>query len=525
MPKVVTLYDDLFWHGADEVSFSELFLLKPRPAELEERLATFDFLEGQDTCRQLFFHACQALKREESVDNALLTLTIFLQRLLTRRYYNYNSAVIALLAGIEALDTVFSDFVSVIDSLLKGLHQKAALRLCYVVVTSAYQSTIVAYFLYRDLFGSLIAYIGKSPDYEAVMLLTLLCSYNKFEMRNIFQTRLGDLVDMQAMNNMIAVIGKACRVEESNSGGALIKALSFVGFGGDSIPTQTEPSPILFALYELLYSNKAFGPLFLKSDQLPTFITFISYLATYMHESPRTRLYAKCSLLCTRLLFDDPTVLAQLNHHHAKIRICRHRPPVLPEITSARPLSTGILDVLISFLDHNLRKRLDIDVYRLTIQLVQRLVSSNIRHQTRLVYHWSELWRSLLTLMGFLPKVDGARDLADDIVHLLTLCLSNGASFLPGTEPYDDLFYKLVQSDLQKFAQTCDASMLMQLTSHYRSLIGTARTSEQVAAVIKSGYDSIELPTAEQSEWKEYKEATERTFVKTLLRDATASKA
>lgn len=74
-------------------------------------------------------------------------------------------------------------------------------------------------------------------------------------------------------------------------------------------------------------------------------------------------------------------------------------------------------------------------------------------NKIRLNYHWSELWRTLLSLMRFLttystdltpnPKI---HTLTSSLADLMAFCVSGGDTFLPDPASYDDLFYKLVET-------------------------------------------------------------------------------
>lgn len=122
-------------------------------------------------------------------------------------------------------------------------------------------------------------------------------------------------------------------------------------------------------------------------------------------------------------------------------------------VRSKRPLLCSILDLLSDGISHNLRKRLDVDLYISLIGVSQRAISFLIRTRTRLQYHWSELFKSVLTLIKFLTQYAGdlkglarVNQLLDSAVNLLTLALCSGELFLPDAEAYDDIFYKLVES-------------------------------------------------------------------------------
>jgi Armadillo-like helical domain-containing protein 3, C-terminal len=97
--------------------------------------------------------------------------------------------------------------------------------------------------------------------------------------------------------------------------------------------------------------------------------------------------------------------------------------------------------------------------------------------KARVMYHWQELWRSLLGLLKFLVSksedlsdLPGIHDLTNNLVELLASSLTGGDTFLPGPSDYDDLFYKLVQSSatLEAFANTCTPfiARLIQITAN-----------------------------------------------------------
>jgi hypothetical protein len=88
-----------------------------------------------------------------------------------------------------------------------------------------------------------------------------------------------------------------------------------------------------------------------------------------------------------------------------------------------------------------------------TIAITLRLLTYLSKNKIRLTYHWSELWRTLLSLMRFLttyaadltvnPKI---QTLTSSLTDLIAFCVSGGDTFLPDPSSYDDLFYKLVET-------------------------------------------------------------------------------
>lgn len=122
--------------------------------------------------------------------------------------------------------------------------------------------------------------------------------------------------------------------------------------------------------YEFSHANKAFSLSFIRSKSGPEtpfglFLSLTSYLTTQQSRSLRATLYSRLALLTIRNLIDDSSLMALLQHEDIKsrIRICRQRQPLLPAVSGERKLVEGVLDVCISGIDHNLRRRLDVEFY------------------------------------------------------------------------------------------------------------------------------------------------------------------
>ena len=225
------------------------------------------------------------------------------------------------------------------------------------------------------------------------------------------------------------------------------------------------------------------------------------------------------------------------------VRLCRQRQPYLPHIQAERILAASILDIMVDGISHNLRRRLDVDLYNLCLGVISRIISHLSRSRTRLAYHWSELFRSLLALIRFLTcytsdlrNLTRIEILLDDLVNLIALSLSAGEAFLPSPAAYDDLFYKLVETGevLVKFRDsyelgkrsTNSIDTLISVSTHYNQLLADAPgrkgkhlTSVQVAVVIKQGYETLSIQAKEGLDsWEKYKEADEKNFLKKMAR-------
>ncbi|ATY60254.1 hypothetical protein A9K55_006123 [Cordyceps militaris] len=513
--------------------------LEARPRHLAEATAGHPpahmlLLEGQS--QELFSEAIDALKsgRSSAPRNALDTLKVFLSCVLTKRYAHPSSAIIALLAGLDRIDTVFTDFVGTLDVAIRmgdDLEQRhKAIGVLLAITAGAYQTTLLTYMIQRDLFPAVIKFIqdAQSPAMvlEPLILLSLLANYNKFEFQNPYQLRLNDFINEDAMTTIVTCIGKASQViradyidvqDDLPEGWTFSTALGLLGLGAIAPGTKQEKKPIydaatakqmftklpkeraamLLAAYDFSHANKLFCTSFVtaSSDKgterpMAAYLSLTSYLLQHAHLSHRSTYYAHLNLMVFRLLIEDQSICKILcsDEYNMAVRLCRHRPPFLPLVKGERVLVCSLLDTMIDGINHNLRKRLDVSLYTLCLGILLRVISYVSRSRTRLQYHWAEFFRSLLSLLRFLttytadlqglPHMD---TLVDHVVNLLALSLSAGEAFLPTPAAYDDLFYKIVESGeiLGKFKQNyglgkrvgSSIDTLINVSTHYNQLL------------------------------------------------------
>lgn len=405
-----------------------------------------------------------------TVENTLATLATFLSATLAKKYNNPSSDVIDLLAGLDKVDAVLSDFVAALDQLLRHGRTPAirgyAVDVALAVTAGAYQTTLLTYFIQRDLFPSIIKVILDSPSASVspFILVGLLANYNKFEFQNPYQLRLNDFVNEQAIHTILWGVGDACRSlraqyidiqDDLPEGWTLSSTLGMIGLGGGGSSKKTPPKPVydaetakklftelpgndaavLLATYDFTHANKLFcfnlvtlgarpAPAVSKDAKAQTqsqpqppphsseppissFISLTSYLLQHAHRSPRATLYAHLSLMVFRLLVEDPALCKRLcsNDDDARVavRLCRQRAPHLPLVKTGRPIAASILDLMVDGITHNLRRRLDVGLYTLLVGILLRLVAHLSRTRTRLAYaHWPDLFRALLGLVRFL---------------------------------------------------------------------------------------------------------------------------
>ena len=186
-----------------------------------------------------------------------------------------------------------------------------------------------------------------------------------------------------------------------------------------------------------------------------------------------------------------------------------------------------------------------LNIGRLSLGILVRLLSYLSKAKVRITYHWSELWRTLLSFFRFLTTyVDDVRanyrstEMVDVLVKLLAFALSTGENFLPDPASYDDLFYKLVETGdtLTKFRDafglTSHASMqtLVNVSEHYHALLeggdkGKLRSKnlspQEVSNVIKQGYETLSIEGGEGlDQWSRFREADVKILLKKIARAA-----
>lgn len=176
--------------------------------------------------------------------------------------------------------------------------------------------------------------------------------------------------------------------------------------------------------------------------------------------------------------------------------------------------------------------------------MLLRILSYLSRAKARIGYHWSELWKTLLSFVRFLTTYESdiksiyrSSELINILVNLLAFALSSGENFLPDSPAYDDLFYKLTESGdiLVKFrdafqldSQTGSIQTLINVSSHYHSMLegpekGKVRSKNlsprEVSNVIKAGYETLSIDASEGLDrWERFREADFKVLLKKIAR-------
>ncbi|CAG5155381.1 uncharacterized protein ALTATR162_LOCUS3633 [Alternaria atra] len=595
-PKIIHLYETLFKEDDEDVELSagfwqEFFLHRPDSSGLKRILASIapeEMLHQQAHSQQLFRQAIDRVKQAKAPADeiALETLTVFLDAALTKKYTNPSSDIISVLTGLNDADAVMTDFVATLDTAIRGGRdiplRLRAVRATLSITAAGFQTALPSYFTHRDLFPSLMKYIqdcdSSTQVLPALYLLGLLTNYNKFEFQNPYRLRLDDFVNDAIIQDMVACFGDTCTKlrdayvavqDDMPEGWSLGSTLSYIGLGAlapNSRPTTPVPAPeeakslfaglpgpevgVLLSTYDFANANKVFCFNLVKSvsadkseqpSSLSAYLSLTSYMFQHAHRSARAALYTYLSLFVLQILVEDQILAKRLCSDESKlsVRLCRQRQPYLPVVRGERVPAAVILDMMSDAISHNLRRRLDVDFYILCLGVLLRLLSHLGRTKTRITYHWSELWRTLLSFVRFLTTYESdiksnykSSGMINILVNLLAFALSSGENFLPDPAAYDDLFYKLVESGdtLIKFrdafglkGQSDSMQTLINVSSHYQSLLnekGRKHLSPQeVGQVIKQGYETLSIDASEGLDrWEKFREADFKSALKKIAR-------
>ncbi|RUS34567.1 hypothetical protein BC938DRAFT_479673 [Jimgerdemannia flammicorona] len=275
-------------------------------------------------------------------------------------------------------------------------------------------------------------------------------------------------------------------------------------------------------------------------SSLAAFLSLASYLFQHNNRAaPRPTAYVKLAMLVLVLLcenqaacevFCDESVVGRSEYGAGSWNCTDGVFTKQP-----RPAACVILDLAISFINHNMRKKLDIDLYRelCQMELMHICSSSHLttggaspsstglsaikrNHEYGLVmYHWSELWHSLIGLTRFvIAHSEGlkSRPEFDELVELLVGTPKLGPTGRPQRAP----------------STLVDMTNIRMIYTHFNPKIEEwqqqhhvqALTPANVLTIINKHYDTLELVTLDKLElstW--YSEIpAETSFFRQLLR-------
>ncbi|KAJ4142666.1 hypothetical protein NW754_010105 [Fusarium falciforme] len=381
-PKIIQLYDSLFKDDFDEEKtegfWAEFFLLRPDRAALRRllnELSPSDVLQFEVRTRELFARAIASVKGGNSFAqlHALDTLSVFLSCLLSKRYPHPSSDIMVLLAGLDHIDNVFTEFVGALENITrngKDLETRYKAIEVLLAVTAGGVSDNAVDLPHSERSISLGYEDSESSNQvlEPFILLGLLANYNKFEFQNPYQLRLNDFVNESAIQKIVNCIGQSCQTVRSRyikiqddlpEGWTFSATLNMLGLGAIApgpkpvrkpvydvetakalfTKLPEEEAAILLATYDFTHANKLFcfnlvtmGAEKGAEQPIASYLSLTSYLLQHAYLSPRATYYAHLNLMVFRLLIEDPVICKRMCSEDSKVpvRLCRQRQPYLP---------------------------------------------------------------------------------------------------------------------------------------------------------------------------------------------------
>lgn len=138
----------------------------------------------------------------------------------------------------------------------------------------------------------------------------------------------------------------------------------------DVLRPKSEAASLL-AMYDFVIANKIFCTELVQpytdnkqqTTNLSSYLSLCSYLYQHAHRSSRVASYAHLTLLILQILVEDPGVAKRIAETTCAVRLCRQRQPFLPLIRTERTLAANIIDTMVDSINHNLRRKIDVDLY------------------------------------------------------------------------------------------------------------------------------------------------------------------
>jgi hypothetical protein len=139
----------------------------------------------------------------------------------------------------------------------------------------------------------------------------------------------------------------------------------------------------LLTVYDFIVANKAFSADFVRvntvdktqSSPIAQYLSFCSYLYQHAYRSQRATQYAHLTLFTIQNLVEDLDIVRKLCETTVPVRLSRQRPPQLPLVATDRTVAANVIDIMVDSINHNLRKKLDVELYMLNVGILLRLIT------------------------------------------------------------------------------------------------------------------------------------------------------
>ncbi|CAO3618176.1 unnamed protein product [Mucor fragilis] len=474
--------------------------------------------------------------------NAIAILTAVIRNLFSKKRLNHFN-IISILTGLDEADVLFPKLVRAIQHHIQAPSTRSdTLQLALVLAAGSdnvNQNGLNGYFMSSDMSATLLNVLAEDSAETAnendhrdmVMLLGMLSNYNKYESRNPYLSHLKKTKQTKALESIIHMYTVTftslqsryieLNDDEETLSKSVVTYMSRLFYSSaPAAPTEAEnhkslsalPSAqtaLLLPLFDLVNGNPYFihtivnvcskidsesstTPTHTKTTLLTSLISFASYLFEN-NRTERTNMYARLLLTILLRLIEENSVMNYITRDGsaAAVRLCRQRSPSLPLNKSSRSLFCAILDGMLLFIRHNIRKKLDLTSYKLAFSIMHRVLSFVSKHKIRLNYHWVELWPSLTSTLHFTAQRLEELQFKEEFplflasfVSVFNMCVTHGETFLSDTKSYDSLYYEIIRA-------TADFIKLSDYVNQSINL--KARAGERTPSITQNEFYNIKL--------------------------------
>lgn len=526
--KVVQIYESFFKNedpSKENPNFwDEFFLLRANVNYLEnefEKLSNEELLQRKEIINNLFYHCVKALKADHQIRvlNALQMLCALVRGVFRKSLENFGFDVINILIGFDVAEHQMQILTDHLSTFLTGEYSHSlkslVLNFLLILVTATEnvsQNTILEYLMMNSVFEAIIQLLADSQSrifhgYEAVLLLTILVNYRKYEAANPYIVKLSIVDNEVALNGYGQIVSSAlsefnrkfCQQQLQPQSGFLSTLTTMVGNmflaeeNGMEKDCLRANNAVLLALYEAVHLNRNFittlthsqtetfsSPTVNDADVaenqqdpstvdvmntvhtppsnlLVTFLEFSSIVMQNVKEEASLNSSKLCFIILTCIAEDqyansimhDANMVFKVQLHRMPMR---HRKMPSDRIGPSRPLATALLDLMVEFVLSHMRKNLPMELYLRCLGVVHRLLCYQKKCRIRLQYNWKELWTALISLLKFLlshesdlVKKYNIFQLACQVVNIFNLFITYGDTFLPSPASYDELYYEIIR--------------------------------------------------------------------------------
>ncbi|KAI7895712.1 uncharacterized protein EV154DRAFT_494685 [Mucor mucedo] len=591
--KFVETSKDLFkgstlYTTSDEASiFWDNYLILPVNAlcitQLIQSQSEESLLDLQHNLSGLFLACLEKLETTSTCmsdttrqKNALAVLTVLIRNLFSKKRLTHFN-IISILTGLDKADVLFSKLVKAMETTLEQDELRhLVLQLALVMSAGSdnvNQNGLNGYFMTNDLSKTLFKILAEqetdqNDTRDIVMLLGMLSNYNKYESRNPYLIHLTNCKQTQALENIISMytttfISLRSRYiqindDEETLSKTLVTYMSrWFSSSAPPAPSDAENSQslsslpsaqtaLLLPLYDFINTNSYFVNTLVNTcsridaeskdqpDDKTTLLTALLSFASYLFQNnrtDRTNTYSRLLLTILLRLMEENAIMNYIAREgsSASVRLCRQRSPPLPLLKSQRSLFCIVLDNMLLFIKHNVRKKLDLFSYKLAYSVIHRILCFISKHKIRLEYHWVELWPTLTSVLHFnalrledLQQKEEFGLYLGSFMSVFNMCVTYGETFLSDTKSYDSLYYEIIRAttDFIQLSEYVNRSVMVKsrgdrspsitfnefyniqlICNHFKPALDEWQaaknikfpTPEQVMAIINVNYATLEL--------------------------------